>query len=106
MQVGREMVLVDELGTENYQIVHRNNTEYFTLWVRVGNVIRMYYRCGNTFKKGLVQLSFYCEGFLLKEDLVVGEGTVVYCSEAGVGMLRVDLGFAKRVLSQNGKNDN
>lgn len=106
MQVGREMVLVDELGTENYHIVYRNNTDYFTLWVRVNNVIRTYYRCGNAFVKGLVELRFHCDGFLLKEDLAVGEGTVVYCSETGVGMLRVDLGFAKRALSQNGKNGN
>lgn len=72
MQVGREMVLVDELGTENYQIVHRNNTDYFSLWVRVGNVIRTYYRNGNSFVKGAIELKFYCESILLKEELGIG----------------------------------
>ncbi len=80
VQIGRDMVLVDEFETEDYEILHRNNTEYFSLWVKIGNVIKAYYRTGNSFKSQLIGMGFYFHKFLIKEELGIDEGTVLYCN--------------------------
>ncbi len=67
MQIGREMVLVDEFESEEYEILHRSNSEYFSLWIKIGKVIKAYYRSGNKFFSQVIGVNFYYDNFLVKE---------------------------------------
>ena len=78
VQIGKEMVMVDEFPDGDYQIIHRNTTDCFSLWVKAGNSIRAYYRNPNGFVSKRVGVNFYFDNFLLKEEFALGEGTIVY----------------------------
>lgn len=60
------MVLVDEFEGEQYEIVHRNIGDVFSLWVRVGNGLRAYYRNGSAFEKMKIEVTFYFDNLLIK----------------------------------------
>lgn len=60
------MVLIDQFGTSKYEIIHKNFSEYFSLWVKIGNQIYGYYRNGNTFVNKTININFYYSSFILK----------------------------------------
>ncbi len=69
--------------------------------MKIGNVIKAYYRTGNSFKSQLIGMGFYFDKFLIKEELGIDEGTVVYCNETELAMVKVDLAFVKRIVNVN-----